>query len=663
MDGLRVTNFKSNVKNTVKKAIGEKNFSTIKPEDIQFLDALPDYEKIQDIDVAGVKISKLFEDFYNAKSPAVQTKFNLGQECGIEEIDLQFKQEAYVRFISQFAAYLTKAGVEKSIQLQKGFSLADWTKISEILGDSGNNLNVPNLVGVRADGAVGAVGGGLGNKISQESFNLIVKNFKSEGLAQDKKKLLEDKLIASDNVVQNDHGEWEFVPFASAEAEKVLEVKLRTAGRELLEESLEVILLDYMLDQTLADKGIEGFYGKLQEVFGLDSLSEESKDLFKAMYVHVNSGRDMIKGGKTKDLKGNDLRYKELYKDLIEPLFAKFLKVTKEGKTLMNEIKELKGDEISVTDLSFPKDRFGTIDVEIQKAGDNPTDAQKQKAALSLMPGQGGFPVAIPQSSCFEIKKPKDGKKTMLWSLIAAAEKSSAKEQMTKMGFVVEAKGLIKSSLVANIMRLANYDSPQKDSKVFYPHEGLMALLLSTKELAEQAGKDELLQARNSLDFLVPKDPKQVRSAGFVSAMKFLFEAKAKFNGQALSSETDVKKGVEDILKFVKDAVENRLKEVEGAKDRSVSAVSAGGRVDEKGAGAANAASSARAVHSYMSPTASSQRKASSAAPVNVHSVVRRDYLPGGGGPSSVAGSSAVSMRPGSAKVDASNKNKTPSNQ
>ncbi len=352
---------------------------------------LPAFDDIKNIKLFQGEGEDTIEELFN-KFCAKKGPVNFNYSYGVPAIDRLYKQEAQVRFMVQLIVHLDSAGrlgllqSKLSAQLPK-IGLDEWSEISALLGDSGVNVNIPGIVGVRRHpndekvNQFGALAGGLGDKISKQIFDAIQTELARPDLDAEVRKKLEQKLISTDNVFL-DGRQYSYVPFAEADPEDVKKVEFQTVARESLEELTEVLIADFKLNPPA---------GKSFADVMCDALDCRQDAAAKSIFEEIG-------------LAINRPDYSEIvYKNEIEAKLARFLKTTQTGRTFKSELAASLIDPVFVTDVSFPKVTIGNGG----KIAAMQEGAEKDKKCKEYLPGENSGPILVPQSVCWGVDSEK----------------------------------------------------------------------------------------------------------------------------------------------------------------------------------------------------------------------------------------------------------------
>lgn len=443
---------------------------------------LPKLDDIKDKEIAGVKVSERFEAFCK------KAEGSLMHSVGDPMIDEIFREEAYVRFIIQLNAQLVATDKLQEIfpERKPAIDLKQWSEISETLGDTGVSVSFASIMAKRRHpkdsefDLCGSFAGGLGNKLGKEVCDAIIKRLKElTDIKSDAsialKNVLQEKLVWADNI----DGNSTYIPYASVSVEQAKKVEQVTVLRESLEELGELIIADYKLK-----KGDKNFVTEMSKAFSVNKgkEGEEARKIFQSMGVIVDG-----------------LNYNEKsYKNEVEPLFRSLLKTTQEGQVLLAEFSKCLGDEIAVTDITFPK-RI----IEQGKSIKDKEDFNK------YFPGGEKCPaILVPQSICYIVDESKLKPTSAFLVLKNAALNASRtifpkdhdRKQLKTNNILFEAKGFIEGVDFKKVVELfCESKSPEK-SRYCYIHENLSAIracvkIMDTTQVEE--AKQYLLTAKD----------------------------------------------------------------------------------------------------------------------------------------------------------------------
>jgi len=479
----------SSVSETIRSMLGANEGSSDFKKYAPMFDALPSFEQVKDVvlldDGKGRTIGEIF-DHFKTKS------INLSPVTGVAEVDLVREQEIYVRFIIQLVAELNASG--KTHLLQSKLSLAkalpvigikELSEISEFLGDTGANINIAGVVGKRRhdfDGEhdlYGAFAGGLGNKISEFEYKVVMKKLADRSLSVDNRKVLTEKMLWADNVLFDSRGNpVQYVSYVGAKEVDRRKVEVMTVARETLEELGELLIGDYIDNIRKTGKKFEVV---MNEAFG-GKLDKEAMAIFKKMGEVIDRNVD----AKTYNVK--------CYKDEVEPMFREFLKLTPDGHKFVYQFNNTLKGEVVVTDKSFPNRAIFAAGAAIAAKGTEATNEELDKYFSTTA-------IAVPRSVCYVVSKEalSSSENAMMNSLTKAALNASerlfgledsqemrekkvssdgkkVKDAAREKASLFEAKGVRKVTFEVLLKNFARFHLKDKVDRFFYPHEALAAI-------------------------------------------------------------------------------------------------------------------------------------------------------------------------------------------
>lgn len=394
------------------------------------------------------------------------------KKTGIAEIDEIRKKAAYLRFIAQECAEITAAGKQP---LGKEFSLEDWRVFSqEVFHDTGNNITLPLTTGKRKDGKFGAGSGGLGDKITRKEFDVIVAELTTNNLLESKTlDKLKDILIRADNV---EIREGKYVFLNENIKEEKAKVRAITLARETCEELFEPYVQAVLLDpETDFVELIEKAFGKgeITSVALLMLQQIQSKVASIVIKTKEELIQSDIAGGLKKRL--ND-ELAEIYKDEIEPYFARFLKISVRGKVLIDEMEKATGlaesANFRVNDVSFPQARLTKISEKKAQFG------EKNRPTIS-----------IPQSNSLVV----DGASCPILSSLSAATRNFIEKNPETVAHPIEYKGALHFETPAQHLKflLGIYsaeNAANQPSQMAYPHEIFVQIRAAIAQMKLEEG-------------------------------------------------------------------------------------------------------------------------------------------------------------------------------
>jgi hypothetical protein len=413
------------------------------------------------------------------------------KKTGIQEVDDVRKEAEWIRFMAQEAAERTAAGEP----LNEEFTLEDWVAVSQgVFHDTGNNITLPLTTGKRKDGKFGAGSGGLGDKITKVEYELILQELKEEDLSDEVKNKLKDILIRADNVKYLDGGKE--VKFLDEEkSEEKAEVRAITLARETCEELFEPYVHAALLDPNF------NFVDEIERAFGGSKIDGIGRLMLQQIQDRVTKIRKDIEKelaplNSTQNFEEqlND-KLKKVYKDEIEPFFARFLKVSPQGQALVAEmqaaISNQNSTSYSVNDLSFPQARLSEV------AGNLGEVSNEERKKIS-----------IPQSNSLVISR----ESSPILSSILQRTRELIKERPQVVENPIEYKGAkyftnANEHLKELLEIYVSEDNEQKPNKMTYVHEIFVqiraaALQLDSEEIAAifkvaAEGDDKFLEKFN----------------------------------------------------------------------------------------------------------------------------------------------------------------------
>jgi len=312
----------------------------------------------------GDRILARFEEFYRAQTGKSESKH--------EELRLAKRDALYLRFIVQemaersAASQSDEAGADKLIAKGKEIGIEEWRLVcQEVLGDAGNNISISKVVGKRLPEKdvqkFGALGGGLGDKITKREFDIISALLAKEEDAT-KRKEYEDMLTDADNV-EFDGKNWRFLRVGSQEEK--MKTRAQTITREAVEELGEWILARFIDELHNGKK--PNLADLFKEYLGVDSLSPVATEVFEAQAAVMTNHLSEIT---SKEIPVREKYRRTVYKKEIEPLFKKFLKRSPEGKQMVEEVLAVMTRNphgVETCDYTFPEDRIKEAAADYEK--------------------------------------------------------------------------------------------------------------------------------------------------------------------------------------------------------------------------------------------------------------------------------------------------------
>lgn len=207
----------------------------------------------------------------------------------------------------------------------------------------------------------------MGDKITKKEFDLIVAKLKDQDLSSEAANPLRDILIRADNVEYlKDNAGVKFLD-ENVETEKA-KVRAITLARETCEELFEPYVQAVLLDPKT------DFVKLIEDAFGQGEITGSARLMLQQIQGKVLKVVERFKDLTNKELAQelSIVALKEIYKDEIEPYFARFLKISAQGQALIAEMEGAISDEAQLTnfrvnDLSFPQGRLAAIKSGSQK--------------------------------------------------------------------------------------------------------------------------------------------------------------------------------------------------------------------------------------------------------------------------------------------------------